>query len=196
MSIFDKKTLMRNLSFILLIALSGLFTSCKEGYNFEKESLQMLSTDLQDKFTTDAWYTSIIIRGQNKTHNKITVDVTTDPNSLKQEQWAFESGFWEKKSDISLLIQAGAPTDYMFKIGQEIDFETVSELIDKSLVDLKESENITDILDVRMVSIKSSPEMNNKDEGILYTISIFNMTDGKSYSYVYHANGNLKSKHI
>lgn len=187
---------MRNLSLILLIVLGGLFTSCKDGYNFEEESLQILSTDLQEKFTDDAWYTSIIIRGQNKTHNKVTVDVTTDPNSLKQEQWAFESGFWEKKSNISLLIQAGEPTDYMFKIGQEIDFETVSKLIETSLTDLKESENITDILDVRMVSIKSSPEMNNKEEGILYTISIFNMTTAKSYSYVYHLDGRLKNKNI
>ncbi len=187
---------MRNLGLILLIVIGGLLSSCKDGYNFEKESLQVLSTDLQEKFTDKAWYTSIIIRGQNKTHNKVTVDVTEDPNSLKQEQWTFESGFWEKKSDISLLIQAGAPTDYMFQIGQEIDFATVSQLIEKSIADLKDVENITDLLDVRMVSIKSSPEMNNKEEGILYTISIFNMTDGKSYSYVYHANGNLKNKHI
>lgn len=187
---------MKKISILLLVTFSSLMISCKEGYNFEAESLQKMSEDLKEKFSNDAWYTSIVIQGQNNTHNSIIVDITTDPNSLRQEQWAFQSGLWEKKSDISLLIQSGQPTDYMFKIDQEINFLFVRKLIDESLNDLKEQENITDPLDVRLVTIKSSPEMNNKQEGILYTISIRNMDTDKSYSYVYHLNGTLKTKNI
>lgn len=187
---------MKRISILLWVALSVFMSSCKDGYNFEGASLQKMSSDLKNKFTEDAWYTSIVIQGQNNTHNSITVDVTQDPNSLKQEQWTFQSGLWEKKSDITLLIQAGKPTDYMFKIDQEINFTMVRNLIDQSLKDLKEGEKITDPLDVRLVTIKSSPEMNNKEEGILYTISIRNMETDKSFSYVYKLDGTLKAKHL
>jgi|SRR5690606_33327319 len=187
---------MKKIVFLSTILISSLlYSSCKKGFNFQKESLIQLSEELQNKFTEDAWYTSIIIRGQNGTHNTVVVDVTKDPNSLKQEQWAYDGGFWEKKSNISLEIE-GEPTNYMFQIDNEISLEFAYNLIDKTLEDLKNEEEILDPLDVRTLSIRSSSEMNSKEEGVLYTITIFNENTAKSYSYVYYLNGELKNKNL
>ncbi|HLS71491.1 MAG TPA: hypothetical protein VK027_07505 [Chitinophagaceae bacterium] len=187
---------MKKIVFLSTILISSLlFSSCKKGFNFQKESLIQLSEELQNKFTEDAWYTSIIIRGQNGTHNTVVVDVTKDPNSLKQEQWAYDGGFWEKKSNISLEVE-GEPTNYMFQIDNEISLEFAYNLIDKTLDDLKNEEEILDPLDVRTLSIRSSSEMNSKEEGVLYTITIFNENTAKSYSYVYYLNGELKNKNL
>lgn len=187
---------MKKLLFLTTILFGSLlFSSCKEGFNFQEESLQQLSEELQNKFTEEAWYTSIIIRGQNGTHNTIVVDVTKDPNSLKQEQWAYEGSLWEKKSDISLAIE-GEPTNYMFQIDKEISFKLAYDLIEKTLEDLKSEEGISDPLDVRTLSIRSSSEMNSKEDGILYTVTIYNENTAKSYSYVYYLNGNLKNKNL
>lgn len=187
---------MKKIVFLSTILISSLlYSSCKKGFNFQKESLIQLSEELQNKFTEDAWYTSIIIRGQNGTHNTVVVDVTKDPNSLKQEQWAYDGGFWEKKSNISLEVE-GEPTNYMFQIDNEISLEFAYNLIDKTLEDLKNEEEILDPLDVRTLSIRSSSEMNSKEEGVLYTITIFNENTAKSYSYVYYLNGELKNKNL
>lgn len=187
---------MEKIVFLSTILISSLlYSSCKKGFNFQKESLIQLSEELQNKFTEDAWYTSIIIRGQNGTHNTVVVDVTKDPNSLKQEQWAYDGGFWEKKSNISLEVE-GEPTNYMFQIDNEISLEFAYNLIDKTLEDLKNEEEILDPLDVRTLSIRSSSEMNSKEEGVLYTITIFNENTAKSYSYVYYLNGELKNKNL
>lgn len=187
---------MKKIVFLSTILISSLlYSSCKKGFNFQKESLIQLSEELQNKFTEDAWYTSIIIRGQNGTHNTVVIDVTKDPNSLKQEQWAYDGGFWEKKSNISLEVE-GEPTNYMFQIDNEISLEFAYNLIDKTLEDLKNEEEILDPLDVRTLSIRSSSEMNSKEEGVLYTITIFNENTAKSYSYVYYLNGELKNKNL
>lgn len=187
---------MRYLKLLLIVIVGLSFTACKESPKFEKDGMLELNGKIKDKFSNDAWYTHINLKGSNDEINTIVLDVTNDPNSLKQEQWALESGFWEKKSNITLRIDAGQPTDYMFQLDKEVSFSKAHDLMQQSLEDLKNNEDISDNLEIRGLTIRSSEEMNSKEDGILYTVTIYNKDSSKSYSYVYYMNGKLKDKHI
>jgi len=151
-----------------------------------------MNEELKNKFGENAWYTSIVIRGKNGTNNTITVDQTDDPNSLKQEQFSYSNGFWEKKTDISLRIDGGQPQDYMFQLDKEVSIEKLYALMEESLATLEKEEGVSDA-HVSFTSIKSSNEMTRKVDGIIYTISLYSNGENKSYSFVYNLNGELKS---
>ena len=167
-----------------------LLSSCSGGYNFNADSLTKLNTDLKAKFGEDAWYTSIVLKDNGKGRNIITVDVTKDPNSLRQAQWVLR-GEWEKSSDITVQIANGKPEDYMFQLDQKVSFTQLSKLINNSIDQLKDQENIVDAT-VETASVISKNEIRSSESRILYTISLHSAAKDKSYSFVYNLDGSLK----
>lgn len=181
---------MKFLNLIPLVILTFLISSCSGGYNFNADSLSKLNTDLKAKFDEDAWYTSIVLKDNGKGRNIVTVDVTKDPNSLRQAQWVLR-GEWEKSSDITVQIANGKPEDYMFQLDKKVSFNLLSKLINSSIDQLKAEENITDAT-VETASIISKSEIRNRESSILYTISLHSAAQDKSYSFVYNLDGSLK----
>lgn len=189
-NIKNLKFFMKSLSVLPLILFAFLLSACSGSYTFEASSLDKLNTDLKTKFGEDAWYTSIVLKNNSSGKNIVTVDVTKDPNSLRQAQWVLR-GEWEKSSDISLRIDNGKPEDYMFQLDKEVSFKMIGKLIQQSIDQLKNEENIVDAT-VQTASAITKNEISNKQSGVLYTISLHSAAKDKSYSFVYNLDGSLK----
>lgn len=188
---FDRKlSFMKFKNAIPFLFICFLFASCSGGYGFDEPSLTRLNTDLKAKFGEGAWYTSIVLKNNGSGKNIITVDVTKDPNSLRQAQWVLR-GEWDKSSDISLQIANGKPQDYMFQLDKQVSLDQLSKSIKNSIDELKNQENIVDAT-VETASIISKNEKLRNESGILYTISLHSDAKGKSYSFVYNRDGSLK----
>lgn len=180
-----------NIKLIFIAFLSAIvLSSCSGGYNFSAVSLEKLNTDLKEKFGADAWYTSIVLKdnGSGK-KNIVTVDVTKDPNSLRQAQWVLR-GEWEKSTDITLRIDGGKPEDYMFQLDKEASLNQIEKLITLSKDQLKNEESVENA-EIQVASIITNNEIRTKEEGIVYTLSFFSIKENKSYSFVYDLKGNL-----
>jgi hypothetical protein len=182
----------RNFFLLALICCSLGFSSCKKGFNYSSESMARLNGELKDKFGNDAWYTSIIIRHdpQKDSDNIITVMETKDPNSLKQEQWVFRDGFWEKAANVTVQIGSGKPSDYMFRLDKAVRLSLLTKLMEQSQQKLSVDKNIKDA-QFDFVSITSNNEWQNRKQSIVYTISLHSAGQDKSYSMVYNLNGAL-----
>lgn len=181
---------MKTNSILVLSFLALILSSCSGGYNFSTQSMEQLNKDLQSKFGSDAWYTSIVLKdnGSGK-KNIVTVDVTKDPNSLRQSQWILR-GEWEKSTDISLRIDGGKPEDYMFQLDKEASLNMLDKLIEKAKEELKKQENVSDA-EIKVGSIISNNEMRDKQSGIVYTLSFYSKSMDKSFSFVFNLNGEL-----
>lgn len=180
---------------LLVACLSGmltvLFFSCKTTYEYNAEGMQQLTQALEERFGADAWYTGITIRTVSNDGTAVIVEETKDPNSLKQVQWMKRGDSWEKVADVALQIHNGKPQDYMFQLGKQASLTTLNNLMQQCREKLAELEQVTDA-EITFASIKSTNEVRNRDERILYTISFHAPANDKSYSFVFDLNGKLK----
>ena len=179
------------LKYLSLIIISFLFFSCKSGFEHNRLGMEKLDKELKDEFGVETWYTSIEIENAGSSDDVITIDQTTDPNSLKQEQWVQFHGIWEKKANITLSIEGAEPKSFMFQLDKEISLGKLGELMESSIKSLTEK-NIKDAK-VVLAQIKASNQMNNKQDGIYYSISLKSETAGKSFRFIYDTKGNLKT---
>lgn len=174
------------LSFLLWIC------SCKSGFEHNQAGMEQLSQELKKEFGEDAWYTCIELVNSGGSDDIVTIDQTKDPNSLKQEQWSQFHGFWEKKADITLSIQGAKPESFMFQLDKEVGLGKLGSLMEQSKKQLLEEKKVDDG-QVVLAQIKASTQMNTKQEGLYYSISLKSPKSGKSYNFVYNTEGTLKT---
>jgi hypothetical protein len=184
-------------SFLFLwIFLGGLIlgglTSCADKIEHTKAGMETLNQQLKDKFGPDTWYTSIVLSNSGGSDDMVTVDQTKDPNSLTQEQWDLFHGFWEKRANITLQIEGAKPESFMFQLDKEVSLGRLGELMELSQKKLAEEREIKDSK-VIIAQVKASNQMNSKEEGIYYSLSLHSEQGGKNYHFVYDLNGNLQS---
>jgi hypothetical protein len=183
---------MRTIKFTLIFLTSCFLFSCKSGFEHNKAGMEQLNAELKKEFGSEAWYTSIELVNNGGSDDVITVDETKDPNSLKQEQWSQFHGFWEKKADITLSIQGAEPKSFMFQLDKEVSLAKLGELMETSAKQLKSEKNIDDA-ELVLAQIKASTKMNNKQDGLYYSLSLQSKKSGKSYNFVYSIDGKLKT---
>ncbi len=181
----------RKVGFIVLIVI--FLYSCKSGFKHDSAGMTQLSSELKAEFGEDAWYTSIELVNNGGSDDLVTVDVTRDPNSLRQEQWTLFHGFWDKKANVTLTIQGAEPRSFMFQLDHEVRLSLLGTLMERSRKVLEEEKGIQDP-QVLTAQIKSSNQMNSKQEGIYYSISLRGKKEEKSFNFVYDLNGTLKSR--
>jgi hypothetical protein len=173
------------------LLLSVLLFSCKTKYEYNAEGMGKLNSVLKEKFGDDAWYTGVTIRTISADETAVIVEETKDPNSLKQEQWMKQSDSWQKLSNVALQIQNGKPEDYMFQLDKQASLSRLNELMQECRGKLREVEQVPDA-EITFASIKSTNEVHNRNERILYTISFHSAAKDKSYSFVFGLDGKLK----
>lgn len=165
------------------------FSACRQSYTFDAAGMQQISTELDEKFGTDAWYTAIIL-GLDGQHSKLIVEQTNDPASLTQRQWIKLGEDWQKSAEITIRLDGGKPQDYMFQLGNEVDLALLGNLIADARHRIEEK-GVSDAK-VRLASVNSSTKMNRKEEGITYTVALKSPSANKDYSFIYNLDGSLK----
>lgn len=172
-----------------------LLFSCKSGFEHSQAGMEQLNKELKEEFGAEAWYTSIELEnnGGGSSDDIVTVDQTSDPNSLKQEQWTQFHGFWEKKANITLSIKGAAPKSFMFQLDKEVSLPKLGALMEQARKTLEQENKITDAK-VVVAQIKASNQMNTKEDGIYYSLSLKSKAAGKSFLFVYDISGMLKNR--
>ena len=183
---------MSSLKAKLSVVICLFLFSCKSGFEHNKAGMEQLNKELIDEFGANAWYTSIELENSGSSSDIITVDQTNDPNSLKQEQWSQFHGFWEKKANITLSIEGAEPKSFMFQLDKEVSLPKLGELMVQAKSLLSDKKQFKDG-EVVLAQVKARNQMNNKEEGIYYTISVKSKAAGKSFLFVYDINGALKN---
>ncbi|WP_118950701.1 hypothetical protein [Taibaiella helva] len=181
---------MRLRSLPLFLATPLFLFSCKSGFEHNRAGMEKLNKELKEEFNAEAWYTSVELANSGGSDDVVTIDMTKDPNSLKQEQWSQFHGFWDKKADITLSIQGAEPKSFMFQLDKEVSLGKLGDLMEASRKQL--AAKGADDAQVILAQIKASTQMNTKEEGIYYSISFESKKQNKSYNFVYNLDGSLR----
>lgn len=184
---------MRYRNSLSLLLLPLLLFSCKSGFERNKAGMEKLNAELKKEFGAGAWYTSIEIAGSGS-DDVVTIDQTKDPNSYKQEQWQQYHGLWDKKADITLTIQGAQPESFMFQLDKEVSLSRLGELMEQAQQKLRTEKQVDDGV-ITLAQAKASAQMNNKAEGIYYSLSIESKKARKSFNFIYKLDGSLKQLH-
>ncbi len=181
-----------NLYFVLMAFFAFCLGSCRSGFEHNVKGMEQLNKELLDEFGADAWYTNIELINSGGSDDLISIEVTKDPNSFKQEQWIQFHGFWEKKANVTVTVRGAEPRSFMFQLGKEVHLSRLGELMQQSRETLERERGVQEP-QVLTAQVKSGNQMNTKEEGIYYSITIRGKNDQKNYNFVYNLDGSLRS---
>lgn len=175
---------------LLLLAASITLFSCgensKKDFAENSASIKALGEKLNSKFGTDSYYTSIGVTSSDY-GSIITVTQTNDPSSLKMSDWNYLSGSWTQTSDITLELAVGNAEDYMFKLGDKVNFETLGKIVDEAKSILKKEKEI----DGKVTSILVVAPNNGDFSSMEYYLELEPLTGGTDFDFRYTLEGDL-----
>ncbi len=170
-----------------LFFLLCLSWACNRSFEPGSKGMQQLNKMLEDKFGAEAWYSSITLVHDGAGDDMITVERTTDPDKILQEQWTWFHGFWEKKADINLQFTGIRPRDLLFRLQQGARLLQLGQLIEKSRNEL-EADPDNGRCKLVMAAIKMNDPVPARPYNLSYTIQL-KTGRNVSYSYDYNEQG-------
>lgn len=171
-----------NLVLVAIVAFAiqscgGVDLNSPEGY---KE----LEGDLKSKFGDDAYYTMIVFNHSKSTGTTIAATATSDPSSLKMEEWVQMKGVWQQTSEVTLEISSGKPEDFMYNLN-DVSIAKMGELTQDAIKRLKKEKDIDGI--VKSASV-IAPNDGNKSE-MTYSINLEPKNGGTDFTFNYKMDG-------
>jgi len=150
---------------------------------------------LISKFGADAYYDLIYI-GNSLPANRpgggiwIQVNVTQKPESLKMEEWAYNShSGWTQTSDITVEIPDDTDMkEFLFQLKGKFDLKKVGEMVESSSKKLADEKNLKN-------SVMNSAVLNTLRSPISETRVFIDMTPengGTKFGFRYDLDGNLE----
>jgi hypothetical protein len=173
----------------LVVAASLVLFSCgngKKDFAENAASISALEAELKSEFGDDAYYTSISIVGTDY-GSILSVTETSDPSSLKMADWTYGNGAWTQSSEITLELSGGKAEDYMFKIGDKINFETLGKIVDDAKSILKKEKEI----DAKVSTILINAPDNGDFSSMEYFLNLEPATGGTTFRFEYTLEGEL-----
>lgn len=171
-----------------LVFLSLFLFSCGDNSS-TGDDISSVQNMLEDKFGDEAYYTEISIT-YNESIGYITNVITTNsPESLMMEQWTNSMDNWTQTSEITIEIPKGTKAaDFMFQIGEEINLNKLSELVEKSKQSLTSDKQIENPrLHMAFIKYPDTGEVNKAE----YIVMLQPEFGGTTFTYSYKLNGEL-----
>jgi len=185
------------LTFLTIILMAAGVISCGHTDCFSnKARFDKVRRQIVSKFGDGAYFTLIGIT-MAPDGNKIFVQSTKDPGSLQMEQWVKTGGEWNKAADISLSdeedeVDLNPPDNYMFRIGKDVDWDKVWDVVQKSKQALLDEGHSGKNVIIKTVVI-SVPFGLEKSE-LLISVSVGPGSGGTDTTFNYDRDGNLKTR--
>ena len=177
----------------VIVALTSILISC--GNNGEHatnaKGFSEIEKEIKEKFGDDAFFTDIVIVYDKSIGNMINVTVTTDPESLKMEQWIQSQGTWQQKADIKIEIPSGTnAADFMYQLDDKINLATLGELVEKSKKDLKAEKDLENpTLSTASILFPKNGDLSKTE----YAINLQPENGGTTFRFYYNLKGNLRT---
>lgn len=179
----------RNLGYLLLSSLVLIMFSCKSGFEHNKAGFEKMNEELIHKFGADVYYTDLELVRNIGSDEAVLVTETSNPTSLKQEQWLrYSGGEWEKQADVSFTAEGADPKLFMFQLNKEVSLSKMGDLLQTSKDQLLKEKNIKEPALIA-ASIKSNNKMNSKETGIFYYLTLQDPASKMGYNFVYDLKG-------
>lgn len=181
------------ISYILLICGICCIMSCNAKLEPNKTGFEKLQAELISKYGADAYYTDLQMTLDVESAVSVLVTETKNPASLKQEQWLrYGGGEWEKQADVVFTVEGAEAKSFMFQLNKEVSLSAMANLLEKSKAQLMQEKQVKEPTFVSAV-VSSKHQMNSKETGIFYYITLLDAASQKDYRFVYDLKGNAVS---
>lgn len=194
---------MKNLA-LLILSLSLFIVSCKNKQPEEEQSSNAayesndkfmgLVKTLNEKFTENAGYLSIMFTYDEVIGNTIMVKVSTDMTNDTIEEWYYMGEKWEKEKEIKLDTDSTKATEQLFSLTKDYDIKKLVNLVDKAKEKVKEEKQLEKVVCKSInLLMKSNNDSTDKMDNLVTQISIGTEDNGKNFSVNYDASGNFEN---
>ncbi|MDF1547916.1 MAG: hypothetical protein P1P88_08835 [Bacteroidales bacterium] len=185
--------------FSIVISMSAIvgFFACGnnvgEAYYDSNNQFSDLVKDLNEQFSENAGYQSIMISYDEIMGNTILVKVSRDINKNKIEEWFYMNGAWDKKADTTLQLENKSPSDFLFSLKNDYDISKLVDLVKNSKNRVKDELKVNEVV-CKSVNLlmRNKRVSENKMDDLITQITIEPLEGGISYNLSYDAEGNLK----
>ena len=177
------------LTAIVATVLITLISCGSKGKEATAEGFSEIEKEIKNKFGDEAYFTDLNVIYNKSIGNTVTVIVTTDPESLKMEEWIQPQGSWKQTSEISLEIpKESKAADFMFQLGNEISLTQLGGLIEKSKKQLHEEKDLENpTLSIASVVFPDNGDISKAE----YSIHLKPENGGITFRFSYKLNGEL-----
>lgn len=178
--------------FFAIFVIMKLMFSCSDSTSNQpatKDGFTQIEKELKNKFGEKAYYTDLSITYNESVGNIIGVTVTRDPESLKMGQWNLTQNTWQQNSDITVEVPTGTKAvDYMFQLGESINLSKLGELVEQSMLKLKEEKQLNNpTLSIAALNFPDTGDISRAK----YMINLQPEDGGTTFSFYYTLNGDL-----
>lgn len=188
---------MKNFTIFIAIAIvSGLFAcgnSAGEACYESNKQFSELVNDLNEQFSENAGFQSIMISYDKVMGNTILVKVARDINKNEIEEWFYMNGDWEKKENSKLEIGDRPISDYLFSLKTDYDITQLMSMVKKSKEKLKSDLKVQEVI-CKSVNLlmRNNRVSQNKMDDLITQIALEPVDGNGTYNVSLDASGNIK----
>jgi len=188
---------MKNFTIFIAIAIvSGLFAcgnnSGEACYESNKQFSELVS-DLNEQFSENAGFQSIMISYDKIMGNTILVKVARDINKNEIEEWFYMNGDWEKKDNSTLETGNRPISDFLFSLKTDYDITQLMPMVKKSKEKLKSELKVQEVI-CKSVNLlmRNNRVSENKMDDLITQIALEPANGNGTYNVSLDARGNIK----
>jgi hypothetical protein len=186
--------------FITLITIFA-FSSCGSGNNepeseayFESnDQFEELQSSLNNQFSKDAGYQSIMLSFDERMGNTVLVKVSKNIEENNIEEWFYINEDWNKEAESKIKLNDKKVSDFLFSLKDDYDLSLLLSIVNKSkekvINDFKVEKVICKSINLIMSKERTST---NKMDDLITQATVENQEDGTTYKINFDAKGNLK----
>ncbi|TYQ16309.1 UNVERIFIED_CONTAM: hypothetical protein Cloal_2836 [Acetivibrio alkalicellulosi] len=178
----------------LFFVLSALLTACTLPVNKEKtpsfeteEGIKGIIEKLENKYSKEAGFNKVLLMYQEDVGDMISCTGANDINSYVLIESFYSNGYWQDTAEITLEIENGEPSDFMFKL-DEVDVTKIPKLIEEAKKTLADDKNLEDTK-VQSIGIIVPDEISDKLSDLIYLIILEPKNGGTRFTFNYTSDG-------
>jgi hypothetical protein len=177
----------------LFLACNSEKTTESEAYFESDDQFNELLSSLNEQFTENAGYQSIMLSFDERMGNTVLVKVSKDINKNIIEEWFYMNGNWEKAEEGKLELNDKEVSDFLFSLKDDYDLSLLLSIVNKSKEKVKAQFKVKNVLckSINLIMSKDRTSANKMDD-LITQATVENEEDGTTYKINFDAQGNLK----
>ena len=136
---------MKQPTILISLIILAIFSACgsnsdeePQAYFDSNDEFTELLTSLNDQFTENAGYQSIMLSFDARMGNTVLVKVSRDIEENKIEEWFFMNKNWKKEAESQLVLEDKKTSDFLFSLKNDYDLTILLGLVNESKKKVKE----------------------------------------------------------
>jgi len=192
----DKFTMKQFTILISLITLT-IISACgsnndeeQQAYFDSNDEFTELLKSLNEQFTENAGYQSIMLSFDERMGNTVLVKVSRNIEDNNIEEWFFMNENWKKEAESKLELDDKKSSDFLFSLKDDYDLSILLGLVNESKEKVKEELKVKKVVckSVNLIMRRDSASANKMDD-LITQVAIEPEAGGATYNLSYDATG-------